>query len=277
MTATSCSLQPLCRAGGVAGNGNGNYWVGNYIHDVHDQPDGATDLENHGMYIGNAGSYEIAYNRFVNIIGGNGVQTNSNGAPVITNVSIHHNIVNGVGKHGFNIADATTGVVIYDNVVVNANCSGLRFNSDNLSGAKVFNNTFFNTDLLNTFSASRAALLNDGILSAGALEIRNNIFVPGNASRYYMGGTMGFAAVASSMSNNLWYNGSGTPLGSGNVLGLNPLFVNTASGSENLHLQSGSPARNAGTAETMVTNDFDITTSRPQESAYDIGAYEYSP
>lgn len=244
MTAVTCQQQSLCRAGGVAGDGDGNYWVGNYVHDVYDMLDGSTDFENHGFYIGNAGSYEIAYNRLYNIAGGNGVQTNNNGASVITNVNIHHNIIDRTGKHGININDAITGIVIYNNLVMNVAASGLRFNSDNLSGAQVYNNTFYGTDLANVFSSVRSALQNDGILSAGSVTIRNNIFVPGNSSRVYEGGNFGFSAVAATMSHNLWYNGSDVVSGTNNQTG-NPLFISTASGSEDLHLQSSSPAKDA--------------------------------
>ena len=279
MTAVTCQSATACRAGGVAGDGNGNYWVGNYVHDIYDGNPASSALENHGFYIGNAGSYEIAFNRIVNIYGGNGIQTNNNGAAAITNVSIHHNIINGTGKHGLNIADATTGLLIYDNIIMNTDVCGLRLNSDTLSGGKIYNNTFYNTDRLNAYSAAHAAIQNDGTLSSNSLEFRNNIVVPGNSNRYYEGGNIDFNAVASTMSNNLWYNGGDTYMGSSNQTS-NPSFVNTTSGSEDFHLQAGSAARNTGTATNVsatVSNDYDVTTARPQESVYDIGAYEYKP
>jgi hypothetical protein len=47
-----------------------------------------------------------------------------------------------------------------------------------------------------------------------------------------------------------------------------------AAGSNNFHLNSGATCRNNGTTVASVTDDFDGV-SRPQGSAYDIGAYEY--
>jgi len=76
--------------------------------------------------------------------------------------------------------------------------------------------------------------------------------------------------------NDLYYNisppsGSGVTI-SGTVTG-NPLFVNTST--PDLHLQSGSAAINAGVSTSpTVTLDSDGL-SRPQATAYDIGAYEY--
>src|SRR3989344_2351557 len=52
----------------------------------------------------------------------------------------------------------------------------------------------------------------------------------------------------------------------------NPSFVNA--GSNDFHLQSNSPAINAGSTLSEVTTDFDGVL-RPQGSAYDIGVYEY--
>ncbi|HEX7638615.1 MAG TPA: choice-of-anchor Q domain-containing protein [Burkholderiaceae bacterium] len=279
MTGVTCQLQSLCRGGGVAGNGEGNYWVGNYVHDIYDAPDGETDLENHGVYIGGGGSYEVAYNRFSNIAGGNGIQTNDNGTASIRNVSIHHNLIDGVGKHGINIADAIDGIVIHDNVVANANMSGLRFNSPALTGARVYNNTFYGTDLLDTYAEVRTALQNDGDWGAGAVDIRNNIFVPGDAKRFYMGGNVGFTGTTATLSNNLWFDGAGTPGGTANVLG-DPLFVSP--GTADFHVAAGSPAVDAGSAAVaaVVKDDYDTATAtsaqtlRPQGAGYDIGAYE---
>jgi parallel beta-helix repeat protein len=56
----------------------------------------------------------------------------------------------------------------------------------------------------------------------------------------------------------------------GDVWGLNPLFVNEASG--DYHLQSGSPCIDKGT-DIGVTDDLDGR-SRPQGVGFDIGAYE---
>jgi hypothetical protein len=85
--------------------------------------------------------------------------------------------------------------------------------------------------------------------------------------------------------NNIFYNSeiedihfdSGVPqqevtLDHNLLSSTDPKFVNPTAG--NFHLQSNSPAINAGVTITNVTDDFDGI-SRPQGGAYDIGAYEY--
>ncbi len=58
-------------------------------------------------------------------------------------------------------------------------------------------------------------------------------------------------------------------------LAVSPVFVNTAS-TPDLHLQTSSPAKDAGLTLTSqgVTVDFD-NVSRPSGSAFDMGAYEF--
>jgi hypothetical protein len=275
MTAVSCQNNTKCRGGGVSGAGAGQYWVGNHVHDVYDKPDALTSFENHGFYMEGSGSYEVAYNRIENIFGGNGVQTYGGSSTTINNASIHHNIINGVGKHGINIGNGSeTGIVVYNNVVYNTDVAGLRFNTRNLTDAKIYNNTFYNTDRLGVGDV-RAALMNDDDLAVGAVEIRNNIFVPGGTGRNYLGGSVGFGVVAGTMSTNLWFNGRGSIVGSGNVRA-NPRFVSTTPGSENFRLQAGSPAIDAGSAAVapQVTNGFDVSSVRPQGRGFDIGAFE---
>jgi parallel beta-helix repeat protein len=94
-----------------------------------------------------------------------------------------------------------------------------------------------------------------------------------------------YADIGSVWHNNLTYNGTvgqasvsrnanapTVTAGNGNLLGVNPLFVTAGS---DFHIQSGSPARNAGSATYgLPSTDLDGA-ARTVGAAVDIGAYEY--
>jgi hypothetical protein len=278
MTGYTASANINAKSAGVAGNGPGSYWVGNFVHDVYCGPnDGTSPLQNHGFYIDADGDYEISYNRIINIFGGNGIQTyvnGTNGSNTTNNVSIHHNVIHDIVKHGINIGDNTVaGLKIWNNVVYNTVHSGLRFNTNTLVGAKIFNNTFFNTNT--GLNNAYAVLSNDWNFPAGAADFRNNIFYASSGSQYQYG----FDGVLTTFENNLWFNGQdvGSTSFDATAVKANPQFVSTTSGAEDLHLQAASPARDGGSAavSALVLDDFDATTLRPQGAGYDIGAYEF--
>ena len=97
------------------------------------------------------------------------------------------------------------------------------------------------------------------------LVLRNSILAHGELVPY------GEGVSPMDIGHTLWFDpGSGShPLpGTGN-LNADPLFVS----SEDLRLQPGSPARNAGT-DVGVRSDI-LGTSRPQAGGFDLGAYEH--
>lgn len=128
------------------------------------------------------------------------------------------------------------------------------------------------------------------------LHIENNIV----SSVLYDHTRIEYSATANlgSFKNNLFYQ-DGTvslkigatkytvatyPHGSGNIFA-NPVFVNTAT--DNYSIQSSSPAKGAGVLSDVYATFYslygiDISkdiagTTRPQDGAWDIGAYEYTP
>ena len=289
------------KAGGIAGNGFGQFFVGNNIHDVCDgQPEllpgpcsgsaGANPHQNHGIYIDGDGSYEIAYNQIRNISGGNSISlfgSGTNGNIPINNVSIHHNLIDGSEKFGINLSDEVgSGILIYNNIIANIQFSAIRVNNSSTTiNAKIYNNTIYNANI-QVFPGYGPISLDDCLATpAGftgcsspytvrttALDIRNNIFVGAAAGvAFSTGADIGAQTI---ITNNLWFTGSGIPPGTANKVGQNPLFVNTAAG--NFRLQTGSPAIDAGTSVVsgVVKNDFDITVARPQGAGFDMGAHE---
>lgn len=259
------------KAGGISGEGTGVEILGNNIHDIAcAQGQSTNPLENHGVYIDDDGSYEIGWNVIQNITGGNGLQIYTNGgfSTVTNNVAFHHNIVDGIGKHGLNLAQGTgSNINIYDNVVANTQYSGLRFSTTNLSGAKVWANTFYDTSIAGV-KGSYGAVSNDDSLPAGSASFVNNIFFTATG-KTNLGGDTGFNGSEGTWINDLWFNGTdAVPSFAVAAVHADPKFVSAGT---DYHLGTGSPALGAGSSTTnaLVKDDL-FGTARP--SPTDIGA-----
>ena len=269
VTAATGSTDTHNLEGGIVGSGTGSFWVGNHVHDI----TSASPMEMHGIYIDGDGSYEVAYNWIEQVTDGTGFQvyTDDGYANTTNNVSFHHNMISNVAKYGINIADGSAnGFVYYDNVVQGAGWGCLRFNTVNLSDAKIYNNTFFNCST----RAGYGVVNNDWNFPSGALDMENNILYA-NIGGSYSGGSVGMTSGIGTVTNNLFANGSsGDGWDSHPMLG-SPLFVSTSTTSPDLHLQAGSPAIGAGATavSSVVTTDYDL---KPRPSGpIDIGAYTH--
>jgi hypothetical protein len=273
LTGISCQISTKCRAGAISGNGAGNYWVGNYGHDVYDLPDANTSLENHGIYIGGDGSYEIAFNVLENIYGGNGIQLNGTN---INNLNFHHNLIRNVGKHGINLANGSqNNIVIWNNIVLDTTFAGVRIQDDSMRGMKLYNNTFYNTNT--SKNSAQGALTNDTNPAANQVDIRNNIFWASPGTAFSSGCcNPDFAGGIGTISNNLWFSEPTLepPLFDATAIVGNPNFVSLGT---NFHLNALSPAIDSGSngVSAVVTSDFDgLPGSRVKGSGFDIGAFE---
>ncbi len=267
-TATNNAL-----AGGINGNATNAFWYGNHIHDIA----GGAAQENHGIYIDGDGSYDIGFNVIENVTGGNGFQiyvNGENGSDTANHVRFHHNLVHGVSKHGLNIADGSQNdIALWNNVVYDTAYSGIRFNSDVLHGAKVWNNTFYSTDKSGT-NGNYAAISNDSGVPTDAFDIRNNIFEP-VSGRPLSGGSVGFSGNVGTITNNLWFGGTGLVNFDPHAIKADPMFV---SAPVNFALLESSPAIDKGSnvVSTLVDDDFSSIDSRPVGIGYDLGAFEFA-
>jgi hypothetical protein len=252
------------RAGGITGAGTNIIGFGNSIHDIT-----GSSGENHGIYIDGDGSYDFGYNHIYNINDGYGIQQ-YNSSDTTHNMLIHHNLIHDVtsGKSCINIADGSaSGFKIWNNICYNSRNSGIRFNSLDLIGCQVFNNTFYNTDV----SGNYGVIQNDwDILDSSQVTLVNNIVYPSTGGDYLGGQDFG----AGVLKRNLWYGAGTSPSEDPTRINGNPSFV--AAGSD-FHLLAASVAIDSGsnTVADLVFDDYDATTSRPQNHGYDIGAYEY--
>ncbi len=211
------------------------------------------------------------------------------------NVVFHDNVVKGMGRSGILLggSDGTGNdpflddntQYIYNNVFVangatdiDYGYSAIQFgNSTNGTGTfKVYNNTFYYNGNSPLPSAS-GDIDDQGVTS---IEIVNNAFyAPSGATHYcgYVCFEVNGKVSQVSGHHNLFYNfGNGPSWSTSSISGKNPLFVNPSTDMTvaDFHLQSTSPAIDAGYAESSVTHDI-VNVPRPQGAAYDIGAYEY--
>jgi parallel beta-helix repeat protein len=237
-----------------------------FIHVVsHDNGPGGS--LHHGFYI--SGSYALldgceAYGNGgfgIQIYRGGGINGIDASYNTVRNCKLHDN-----GAAGLEIA-VGDGNVAYNNLIWN-NPSGI-FVEYGASNTGLYNNTIYNSTNANDFAirigysggASNTTVENNLIWqTAGSDAIAN--YGTGTVCSYNLGDKV--------MQNE----GTGSGTFSHNLVGssYNPLFVNAAAA--DFHLQSSSPAINAGTLLALVATDFDGV-SRPQGGAYDIGAYEY--
>lgn len=267
------------KAACVAGNGNPAVIYGNYCHDL-----ASPTNENHGIYMD--GSYviaknmEVAYNYIKNMNGGSGIQCyNAQASGNFTGITIHHNYIDTTLKYGINFADSSQGVAAWDNLILNTGSYGFRTNCSGVTMAL----SFVHNTLYNCFTGSggtNSMIGNDWNLTAGYLEIKNNILVMGagrsNPTLNFYGN--GGSDTVTVLANNLYYDpqGNRTTKYSGDATGIygNPLF---ATAYTDFKLQSGSPAINAGANSGLhvaVSVDFNQATQpRSGNTKPTIGAF----
>jgi len=164
-------------------------------------------------------------------------------------------------------------VILENNVIMNSRQQGL-YVKPPVSDITVRHNTFFN-------NSEEELRLRE---AAGDVVLKNNII--------YANGT--HAAISARApyppgplageDYNLIFNdgpstesGSASPItvfGANTITGLDPLFVSTIPGSEDLHLQAGSPAIEAGTGLGVSDDVEKSSRPNPVGTDPDIGAYE---
>ncbi len=289
---------------------DGVTFLGNYIHDYCSQSP-TQSSQQHTTYFSNRtgvvkAPFEIGWNYLYNNMADHGIHIYDEGVcgGWSGTVKIHDNVV--VSQRGISIGvnpscapgygPVTTVFEIFNNLVIDGGRGpyflsngglwsvGMAFGTGTIGTSqsaaqytmKVYNNTIYGVgetvrDIGSNYSA--------GFLHInpwfGSLDLKNNVFVDTKNWPWITNG----ATNPTTSTNNLWYNGGdGNPANPPSwdtaPITSNPLFVSTA-GSD-FHLQSGSPAIDAGAnIGSPVLTDFDGNT-RPMGTGYDIGAYEYA-
>jgi hypothetical protein len=284
-----------------------------YGNDVSSCSPGLLDSDHgYSIYFGAYGTQDgidIGWNNLHDNTGkGKGIQLYGH-APgdIIRNVVIHHNWIHNTCAEGMAIGGSDGGTeifensnteYIFDNLIARAGyCepafgySGIQLRSTSNASAsgnfKIWNNTFY-------WNGNNPNVSPSGDIDyagVNSLDVTNNIFFANNGPNYCgyicLDGTTSSSITGS---NNIFFNArAGLSILSslsGNIAADPKFAVNgpqptgTTYAAYNMaqgdwHLQATSPAVDAGATIAQVTTDLDGTT-RPQGSAYDIGAYEYN-
>jgi len=207
-------------------------------------------------------------------------------------LNVHDNLIHGDVCDGivFATVDPSKGPVrAFNNIIYNvgrgpsppdgdANYSGIyvaggtNTGADGTGSVEIFHNTLYDC-------GARKSLPNpigdEGAFSRGPsspglfMSLKNNI-VYAVGSEDYISPSSNTTLIRGS--NNLWFGAGVPPAFLTSNVGADPRFANL--GSHDFRLQAQSPAVNAG-VNTGILRDYSGI-SRPQGSAYDIGAHEYA-
>lgn len=170
--------------------------------------------------------------------------------------------VNGDGNYGF-VAD----LYFINNIVANNASQGVRAGdsaSDTDGGGGeyfIYNNTLYGNYHCWSFSAPATL--------GATIHLSNNICYDTNG--YLLSDECNTVATCSGASNIFYGNVDGMPAYFSSNINSDPLFVVAGDYS----LQSGSPAVDAGADLSAVFTDDIMGVTRPESTAYDIGAFEY--
>lgn len=173
------------------------------------------------------------------------VNSSSDGS-IIRNNRVHDITRTGNGSQVWGILVVGSGNRVYNNLIYNINAGDVNSGNAGIAVSRS-DNEIYNNTIVNNRSGGIALDEN-----ASNTEVRNNIVYGSGGSDFVNRG------ANTGESNNLF--------------GVDPQFVGASA--NNFQLRPSSPAIDAGTRLSLVISDFSAIT-RPQGSAYDIGAYEF--
>jgi hypothetical protein len=270
---------------------------------------GATSKVYHGVYFSTDTNHiDFGWNSIHNNNSCRAIQVHSSPISGTTgynqfDISIHDNLIHDEPCDGIVLAtvDPSKGrIEVYNNLIYHvglgpdpsdgeASYSCIRVAEYTNNGAagtgnvEIYNNTLNDCGPhVGTFGLSGSFAFASG--SVG-VNIRNNISYQSSGEFFTNSGGATSGLSYASSSNNIWFGGNqAAPSWSTSNITADPLFVNRST--NNLHLQTGSPAVDAGITVSSANsyNGYQVWNGkptdrdgvpRPQASGYDIGAYEY--
>ena len=258
---------------GVNGDSSQIKILGNFLRN-----NGTPDVKfHHGIYIGGFGlnqDIEVGWNQVQHQNGGRGIQLFGHmDGDFMDDIRIHDNLISGSELNNIVLGGTDGGtevlgtVYVYNNIIVGAGDPGLRV--DDPQGTVIIqNNVLYNNGTPGFDGNAQVYIQRAG---AGLITLQDNIVYAGSGQTYFLFGSGIGPSVFNAANNDLVYSAGACPVWDSGCVNADPLFVNRATA--DFRLQAQSPAINAG-INTGILRDY-VGTSRPQDGAYDIGAYEY--
>jgi Secretion system C-terminal sorting domain len=208
----------------------------------------------------------------------------------MTNHRVHDNYIANQTGCAIRVGDYVVGENwVYNNIIIN---SGIGPNPggdeamhvpllvhagwDVPTTIHVYNNTIYGGGFTGgaLWASSMVGFLNNHPFT---LDFRNNIIVSTTPGVGYLNQSY---PIPAGSENNLWFGAGAAPAWDANAINVNPQFVNPAA--NDFHLLAGSSAVDAARPLTATAAlplpalDFDAQ-PRPQNSAVDMGAFEFAP
>ena len=191
------------------------------------------------------------------------------------NITFDGNSVHDCTNFGMAIASEMGGLIEHvtfmNNLIYNNLDGGMAVGGWTAEGQTVASNpirhiNIINNTIYNNINSDGLYIANPDVID---IKVHNNIIGKNDDSQIYIENT---PLSEVSLNSNL-VEGITGHYGEKNQIVANPLFVDAKNG--DFHLMSNSPAINKGISNKLVLDDFDGT-KRPQNAAWDIGAYEYN-
>ncbi|NOQ22584.1 MAG: hypothetical protein GQ565_08050 [Candidatus Aegiribacteria sp.] len=246
--------------------GTSNFTVSNnYVHNS-----GPGTIGGEGIDIKDGCSTGDVYGNVVHDINRIGIYVDSWDKPT-HHINVHSNLVYNTTDDGFALASESGGLLsdisVYNNISYGNTNSGItvaswgeQVPSHPIQDISIMNNTFYG----NGTSSWGVGICVENP-DADNVIVRNNIL----SENVFGQILIEEAGSGLAVDNNLFF-GIGDPYGSSYLTG-DPELEDPSNG--DFHLQTSSPAIDAGSSTGAPSDDFEGT-SRPQGSGYDMGAYE---
>jgi parallel beta-helix repeat protein len=187
-----------------------------------------------------------------------------------TNFIIRRNVMKSTTSQEAVRLIGPNGVTLENNVIMNSTQQGLYIDSGT-SNVNVWHNTFFNNgeEEIRTKVDSVDIVIKNNIIYANGISAALSANTsPLPSEDYNLVFNYGTDTESSSSQPAV------TSFGANTIPGQDPLFVSTTAGSEDLHLQFGSPAIEAGVDLGVIDDIEKNARPNPTGTAPDIGAYE---